>query len=563
MSDAVERAALTQLRSPAKWAAGLALTLSVVGGLVAFKHGVSIFWGILIPPLVALASGAAALFGARRINRGLAQSVSIYNANGSLMHCARDGLAAILLTGATTFGLILGLHAYISHDWAPAATRDLVLLSCCTVALPHMLLARAAGVSALTAYQAQSPDQLPRHRGSLALLVSDSFLTPLSMLSLWMTVSALGYAALSLTPTVTEPEQAYFLYPHLLQLLGLFALAFGAWVARVGEGEVAEHGWIRSGLVTLVLLVAGSWSLASKLPLDAARPVAFGLTLFFLSLGIFVWMTPGRVQPGPPLAQVQSRLPAPLLLFTLGFVLLTLVPISGVPVWPSSGISRLLLGAAISALPMPILWAMSVSHHQIRQRISDLAFLEHPTPAAHPQQGTKLLGLVACLCLLIVFAAIGAQLEGTSHVPSILAAGLSLGWGIVAGALASAVVEKTTLPFQEKIRELMRPSVEPDGALDLEVASKICEQSIANRTWVFVAIVLGPALASAAIRLTIDSPNTTWCVWGIALGLAFFGAGHAWLLNHAPNNSERTFGMMSLMTCLTQVLLICMVISST
>src|SRR5690606_36903839 len=161
----------------------------------------------------------------------------------------------------------------------------------------------------------------------------------------------------------------------------------------------------------------------------------------------------------------------PLLLLTLSFVLLALVPISGVPAWPASGVSRLLLGAAVSALPMPILWAMSVSHQQIRQRISGLAFLEHQAPTAQTQQGAKLLGLVACLCLLIVFGAIGAQLEGISHAPSILAAGLSLGWGIVAGALGSAVVEKTSLPFQDKIRELMRPSSEPDGALDLEAAS--------------------------------------------------------------------------------------------
>lgn len=563
VSDAVERAALTQLRSPAKWVLALSVLLSAVGAIVARKHEVSVFWGILIPPVIALASGAAAVFGAQRINRGLAQSVSIHNANRSLMHCTRDALAAILLTAATTFGLILGLHTFLSQELGPAATRGLVLLSCCTVGIEHLVIARAASVSALTAHQAGELDQLPRHRGSLALLVSDSFLFPLLVLALWMTISVLGYATLLFVPTETALEHAYFLYPHLLQLLGLFALAFGAWVVRVGEDEIDEHGWVRAGLVTLILLIAGSWSLAADLPIDTSRPVALGLTLFFVALGIFVWLTPNRVSPGHRFARTQGLLAGPLLLLTLCYVLVAVLPVSGAHDGPRSGLSRVFLAAALAALPMPILWVMSVSYHPIRRRIAALAFLEHLSPSLRIHHGTRLLGLIPFLCLLVTFGAAGGQLESTAYVPSLLFSGLSVGWGMLAGVLGSTVIEKSCLPFQDKVRELVRHSPEQEGTLDLEVASKICEQSIASRTWLFIAIAIGPAIVSAAIRLSINRPSAEWSVWCIALGLTLFGAGHAWFTTHAPETSERAFGVMSLVTCLTQVLLISMVISST
>ena len=563
VAEAVERASLAQLRSPMKWSALLTALLSLSGAFSAQSHGVPALWAALLPPIVAIASMTALFYGTRGVHRALSQSVAIYGGNLSLMHCARDGLSAVLLTGAVTFSFTLGVHAVASFELGPSHAIYLVLLSSCTISTVGMLFARAAAASALTAHQGAKDQELDPHGGSLALLVSDSVQAPLLLLSAWMTLTALGHCTLVLALPEKAENSGIWLYPHLLQLLGLFAVGFGAWVARIQDGEPEVYGWLRAGLVSSVLLIAGGWSLSSQLPAMYARSVPAALTFFFFSVGICVWMTPTS-RRADTLGQNQPRFASVILLLSLVSVLFLSLTHAGKSTVSSDEANRLLVSFALAALPLGVLWAMCCRFEAVRAQIARLAFVQTASTTTRDERLDRLLGIVPLLAAIVALGALQPRVEVLEHVPSLMHTGLSVLWGAALAATGTALIARGAEAQEPKMRALIRPSTATSNAsaLDLEAATKVCETSIVDRTWLWVLVVLAPAAIAYLLQKTLPEASGRWAIWGMCLGLCLFGTGHAWLKHHCKDDSAAMFGTMSLVSCLAQVSLIFLVMEA-
>jgi hypothetical protein len=100
-------------------------------------------------------------------------------------------------------------------------------------------------------------------------------------------------------------------------------------------------------------------------------------------------------------------------------------------------------------------------------------------------------------------------------------------------------------------------------SLDLEAASGICSGAIAARGWLWLSAALAPVVACLLLRTVLSTDSAGWIIWGLVLGLSIFGVAHSWWLGRSSSDSKKMFGTMSLVTCLAQVLLISVVISTT
>jgi len=482
------------------------------------------------------------------------------------VHSARGGLSALLLTGGTTFGLTLGLHAWASHELGALPAQFLVLLSSSAIGLVGLILARGAAISALTAHGGTAQLSTAPHGGSLALLVSDSFQAPVLILGAWTSLSALGHATLILLPGTPSATESPFLYPHLLQLLGLVAVGFGALVVRIQEGESSAHGWIRAGLVSMTLLIAGGWSLASQLPSDEARSVPAGLTFFFVSLALAVWAAPRHRFEARRTPHDWRRFWSPLLLVALTLILFaTLTTSESAHIRPAE-VNRLFVASTVSALPLAILWALCSRFDEVKEQIASLAFSASP-PRLSLAEGSmdKLLGLLPVLATFTVLGGIQNQVANLTSVPSLVGLGLGLCLGALLAGTTSSLLKQGCSPFQARLSAAVRPVgwTPGDAALDLEGPSKLCESSIAYRPWLWLALTLAPPFIALLLHKMLAPGGGEWTVWGFCMGLCVFASGHAWSVHHAPDNSERMFGLTSLVTSTAQALLIFIAMGST
>ncbi len=557
VADAVERAVIAQLASPAKWSAGFAVVSSVVAGFVAHSTGMSLLWSTLVPPVVALITFAALFVAARSVQRGISQTVAMLIPGQALVHDARTTLGAVLLCGTTTFGVTLGAHALSCLDVGANQARFVALLGACMVAGISMILARAAATSALTAERGASDADLDPNGASLAVLAGNSFLRPLLVLSAWSVVSAVGQSTLVLA---LPAEGQSWLYPHLLQLLALLSLVFGAWVARSTNGETNVSGWVRAGLVTLVLLIASCWSLSSQLPVELARSVPAGLTFFFLSLSVFVFVTPSAQLDESSLGRNADRFLSLLMIGILVGVLVLSLSHSETAQMSGKEVSRLIVGGALAALPLIVCWSICSNFDGARHSIARLAFIE---PAVDGRSGNstsnRLLGLLPILCVLVILGSLHLRAGGVDEAPSLMQMGFSILLGLIFAATGSSLVERGSDAFETHIRQLLKSNRESPRSVDLESASQVCAGSIARRTWLWLSVVLSPPFLCIVLQSTLAPGIAAWSAWGVALGVALFGSGHAWMLHHCRAESMKMFGTMSLVTCLAQVLLIFMV----
>lgn len=556
VTHAVERAALAQLIAPARWGLGGALLLGVMASAAGMQRGIPLLWTLLVPLLGTLLSGVSLFLAARIVHRAVARSVLLNGLTPSLGHCARDFMAAVTLSGGTAVALGWSIEFFAQGSLDGPKVRFLVLLALVAAGFTCALLSRAATSSALTSHVASPSAPLAPHGGSLATLVGSSFHYPLSVLCVWSLLAMLSHLAF-LPPHAGTVASAVaddrILYLPLLQLLGLFAVGFGACAVRVSEGEAPRWGWMRAGLVAWALLVIGCWSFSSQLPPALVRSTPACMSGFFVLLPVFVSTQPtidGRA------ARALSN--------GVGFLVLLTVLVTGcarlsfLQLSPSE-ISGVLGAGAIAALPLGVVWLFANSVDVTRRGIASLAFVDLPT-AGVEHRGGQLLGLVPGLGLLIAVATLQARFE-LPQGGSLLELGLSIACGAAGAALANYLLETNCAPFQKRLGALVTSPPHPtDAVLDLEAANKVCEAAISSRTWLWVLTVTAPAAFVLMSRLAFGQGS--WVALGLALGACIFGAGHAWSTHHTPSDVLRMTGMTSLSSCLLQFLLIFLMMSS-
>lgn len=550
VSAAVERAATSQLLSPLKWALAGSGVLSLGGAVIGARSSVPVWWSILLPPIVACISAASLFVGARTIHRVLSRSAA--SPAPGFAHCAREGSAAVLLTGATTIAVSLGIQILAESALDAKRAHFLGLLSCASAAWVHVLFARAATSAILTSQAGASSEAADPHGASLAVLVSESFHFPLLLLGIWSTLTLVAHSVLSLEDGSTSSPNL-LLYSRLLQLLGLFALGFGAWAARIQDGEPSRVGWLRATIVTSVLLIAGTWSFASQLPSLVAWSVPGIVSGFFVLLLSFARRR--YLDPPAGLAARTSHL-----VRIVTFVSLLCLLLAGIARLDFLGASQLQLAMVLSAgvhavLPLATLQALATSFEATRSRVQRLAFIGEPSvarvnyddPSSRVLPTLGLLAAITCCQLDVVQGSMSLNL------------GLGLVWGMSLGALSSHLIEVNCALFQPRVVALLQTGTEDDLALDLEAANKICEDTIASRTWLWALALLLPG--AGVLLLQLLSTVSAGSKWGAIMGLCLYGAGH-WCRQMTGDNRRIALGMMSFATSLAQLLIILFLTSS-
>ncbi len=554
VSDAVERSVSTQLKSPAKWASASCVLIAGLGAWAALARDLPLLWPLLVPLLVALGFSSSLYIGARVIHRGVAQSVSMPTPHLALTHGTRSTLAALTITGATTSILNLGAHTFLGGALGTEGAELAVLSSSLTIAFISMLFARAAATSALTVHHGTKEAQLDPHGGSLAALVSSSFHTPLLWLCAWSTLSSLGHTALLLS---APGGGELWLYPHLVQLLGLLALVFGAWTARMAEGETAVHAWIRSAVVTVTLVIGGLWSLGSRLPSTAARVVPFGLTVFFVALAIAAWVSPRNPEASPSVGLSPGRLLAPFAFSALVLVLGGALLVQTRAQLNADHVARLLCAAALAALPLAILWILTSQFDRVKHQIARLAFIEAAVGTRSVSGGlARWVGFLPVLGGLVLICSVEQFAPSPAQHSTLLLFAFAAAWGLLASALVGTMVSSLPRSYGSKLKPLVEPNDTEAAALDLEAAGRVCAEAIGSKTSIWLACAVAPALACVLLRQLLADPNSTWACWGIALGVGLGGTAQAFRSSQSTLGPQRMFGTMCLITSLAQVLLI-------
>jgi hypothetical protein len=222
-------------------------------------------------------------------------------------------------------------------------------------------------------------------------------------------------------------------------------------------------------------------------------------------------------------------------------------------------LSTVLGAGAVAILPLAVVLLFATSVEGTRQSIASLAYVQLSRPSAE-RPASQLLGLVPGLGLLMALVSLQTHLE-LHEGGSPLELGLSVAWGASFAALAAHSIPNNCVAFQNRLKAFMSPqATATDVTLDLEAANKICEESISSRVWLWVLTLVAPSLALLLSRWVLDDSN--WAAFGLALGSCVFGVGHAWSTHQTQNDVKKMTGLTSLSSCLVQVLLIFLMMSS-
>lgn len=556
VTDAGERAALLHLLAPAKLSLIALLGLACVSGVSGAMGNGPVFALVsaaLFAPILVLAS---LYYSSRKLLRASAQVVTGSGADQQLSICSRNLLVAVLCSEATVSLVLLGTYAIVSATVdAPQASR-VVLVAASGIGLCSVIFARSSA-GAMRASHQEGQLQGP-HPGSLALLVAHGFHAPVLRLLTLVTLSALGHGILLLFVDGSGGDQKLWLYPHLLRVIGLMALCFGNLVVRTTESELPQTGWTRGAAVSLLLLIAGAWSLSADLPTQWARQVAAGLTFFFLIPSVFVWASSSvSHRVGGRASELLPYIPAALcfagLLCTLTFSV-NLLPAD--LSLPNQTLLRLFVAAALSLTPMSVVWLMARDMSESYRHVSELSYLGGGRlTVAGPSGG------FTNLFPALTFTAAASALGNTILVPSgsgSLGLIQTLGW--VMGALVLwallGMSEQTCIGPMRAISQLLashqRKST-PPSTLNLELAVESSRDATrGGLRWVLVA--LGPTLVVLALSFIVPAPELRSLALGMALGSAFLGVGLDWTPGESTPTERRVTGALSHVTCMGQAL---------
>lgn len=485
----------------------------------------------------------------------------------SLMN--RTAMGAVLCCDATVGLVLLGLHSLAARELGPEGVRFLVFLVGSSIALAALVFARATASAHYSVSQAAEGNEGGLHAGSLALLVSSTFHAPLLRLISLVLVSVLGHCALlsigadeaGATAESGERAATLWLYPHLLRLLGLFALLFAGMVARTSDHESGGLGWLRGVIVYLVLMVAGAWSLSSELPVGWARTVPAGLTFLYVALGLSIWAggSEGEGPIGDSVARhALRRLPGSAVFLGLVTVLLlATVVTTQKPALPHAALLSLIISGTLAAVPLSVVWLLARDLSVGSSQANELAFVGVRRSAPPDAPSVRLLSVLPHLCLVVALATLSSVFSSdgpTSHLQALL-----VGLGLTAGALVLAAlmghIEKASSKTIAGISNLVRsPSPGDSASLNFESAVVLARDAIAQGDIYWLLLALAPA-GICLVALPYIPPDLFRAMTlGLALGAISVGVLLELLQNSDRSGARRTLANLSFIACLAQAL---------
>ncbi len=559
VTDAAERAALSQLATPAKHAGATILLITTFASAHASVNEGPALWYALASISVPLLIGAAVYFSARKLVRTSGQLVDLSGSDSRVALTSRSVLAAVLCCEAAVGLVILGLHTLAGQELSSSASLTVVMIGTFSASVAAVVFARSSSAILLSTAKADR-EALSPNPASLAILVAESFHGPLVRLLTLIVISAFGHLALLTSVGKDATADSLWLFPHLLKLLGLFALVFAGFVVRNNEEETSA-GWTRGALVFLVLMIAGAWALSSELPDTWARSVPSGLTFFFLLLGATAWAAPAPTaqQNAGLLIGVASRFGSLGAFITLLLTLLIATSLAPEEVaLPEGALVRLVMAGSLAAAPLALSWFLASELGHGSGRCAELAYAGQRGPirfSVTPSSG--LLGLFPLLCFTASVAATsGALLEQTTvsgRLLLLLCLGVMLGGSILVALLGS--LERTSLAAGDRVASLIREhhaKVDPTGHMNFELVVDAVRRSSANGVPVWMALIASSALLILGLRFVLPAPLFQSLGFGLTVGVAAAGSLIAWSLHDSGSEVKRTFGRLALVSSVVQ-----------
>ncbi len=559
VTDAAERAALGQLAAPAKHAGATVFVIAAVASASTSVNAGPTLWYALAPISVPLLIGAAVYFSARKLVRTSGQLVDLSGSDSRIALTSRSVLAAVLCCEAAVGLVILGLHTLAAQELSSSASLTVVIIGTFSVSAAAVVFARSSGAILLSTAEVDHETTSP-NPASLAVLVAESFHGPLVRLLTLVVVSAFGHLAL-LTSVGKDPTaDSLWLFPHLLKMLGLFALVFAGLVVRNQEEETSA-GWTRGALVFLILMVAGAWALSSELPDTWSRSVPSGLTFFFLLLGATAWAAPAPTtqRSAGLLIEVASRFGSLGTFVTLLLTLLIATSLAPEEVaLPRGALVRLVMAGSLAAAPLALGWFLASELGHGSRRCAELAYAGQRGPVRFPViPSPGLLGLFPLLCFTALVAATsGALLEQitvSGRLLLLLCLGVLLGGSIVVALLGT--LERTSLAAGNSVTSLIREhqaKVDPTGHMDLELVVDAVRRNSTKGALVWMALIASSALLILGLRYLLPAPFFQSLGFGLTVGAAAAGSLIAWSLHDSGSQIKRTFGRLALVSSVVQ-----------
>ncbi len=561
VTDAVERAALAHLKSPAKISGVAIALLGIAFALSAqIKGEQTVGWylgGCALGPVV-LAS--CLFYASRKALRASGQLVGARAADTQSRISSRNAVSVVLFVEATVGLLFLGLQTLVAAVHGPLVAGQVVLATATSFSVAALIFARAATTAILTTSEIADPKEEAPHPASLAVLIGASYHAPLLRLLGLVALSTVGQAAL-LASVSSSPDAASLVYPHVLKLLGLFGLLFAGAVVRMTDEEDPSAGWTRGGLVYLVLMIAGAWSLSSPLPELWAHVVPSGLTFFYVALGVTVWSFGRRTSDDPYRASFlknsATRAPQGVLLLSLVVVLLlTSATLSEENALPAPVLLSLLLAGALSAAPFSVVWLLARDLGEGSVRTEQLAYPEQMnTSAPRSEPSGKMLRVFPLLCSVVLVTSLSGLLMTRTELDELSLSILFLATLVAALGLLAVLgyLETGTRGPARKIALLLgADSATEQDAVNFEKAVLYAGQGIAHRELAFLAFTLVPSVCFLGALPFIPTLFGRALLLGLGIGFAGVGVCLETVSASDRNSGQRSLGALALIISLAQ-----------
>lgn len=603
VTDAAARAGLGHLVAPLRLAGFATLLFTLMSGVLALMTGLPLKWFILGPLTAPLAVASILFYCARSAQKTAGQLVGLTGADAKLVLTGRSVLGLVLCAEAGLGLVVLGFYSLSLTDLNVGQARFLSCLIGSSIALFVVVFARATTSAQFASYYGTRNAPEGPHAGSLALLVSATFHSPLLKLAALVVLSTLGHCSLLLMDGLPEQSENLWLYPHLLKLLGLFGLLFAGLVVRTSEEETGGEGWTRGALVYLVLMVAGAWSLSSELPVAWARSIPAGLSFFYISLGLALWVATGTRAPSGGLSPASFELRStnsappflggtstsslslgsaayrslPACLLFLG-LLSVLVFVTGMAPdgdtasqpgtlsvgaeLPASTVTSLLLSGSVSALPIAFTWLIAQSLASGSQRAEELAYVGEARAGLLRTPSARLLLALPLLASVIVLSAQSVALMGTEPLDglsfTIFGFGAFLGGLTLAGLLGHVehssrkATGEIALLLKDQESERERHPHEDARPINFETAVLRCRETTGARALPWLLLCLMPFGAAISGFFLIAPLHFQSLTLGLGTGATLLAVGILLLQGAEPDHGKRALAHLAFVCAVAQ-----------
>lgn len=575
------------------------MVFAAASGGLALVAGLPAKWFVLAPLTAPLVVASTLFYCARSAQRTAGQLVGLTGADAKLALTGRSVLGLVLCCESALGLLILGTYAVSSAELTVEQARFLSYLVGSAIALFVVVFARAAASAQFASYCGSRDAVDGPHPGSLALLVSGTFHSPLLKLASLVVLSTLGHCALLSMEGLPEQHEKLWLYPHLLKLLGLFGLLFAGLVVRTSEEESGGEGWTRGALVYLILMVAGAWSLSSELPADWARSVPAGLSFFYVSLGLSLWMAMGVRERTSELSSTLSNgsrrkegiqtdsgqrsmgsiayenLPSFLLFLGLVSVLIFvsgMAPTENSPAkadavgaatqLPATAVTSLLLSGSLSALPIVFTWLVARSLASGSRQAEQLAYVGEKRTARLRAPSARLLSALPMLASMIVLTSLSVALMGTEPLDglsfTLFGVGTLVGGLTLAGLLGHVELSsrKATLEIAHLLTEQETVNARlPQGEalpINFETAVVRCKETTGAYAVSWLLLCLTPLWVAISAFFLIAPLHFQSLSLGLGIGATLLSVGILLLQGAEPDHSKRALAHLAFVSAIAQ-----------